>query len=71
MFVTFIQKNLFVLLRDAKEAGINVTAEVCPHHLLFEEMDIPSDDANWKMNPPLRAKDDKDSLLRRIIRWND
>ena len=49
-------------VRDAKAAGIHVTAEVCPHHLLLEEMDIPSDDANWKMNPPLRAADDKDSL---------
>ena len=49
-------------VRDAKAAGIRVTAEVCPHHLLLEDMDIPSDDANWKMNPPLRAKDDKDSL---------
>ena len=49
-------------VRDAKAAGIRVTAEVCPHHLLLEEMDIPSDDANWKMNPPLRAIDDKDSL---------
>ena len=49
-------------VRDAKAAGIRVTAEVCPHHLLLEDMDIPSDDANWKMNPPLRARDDKDSL---------
>lgn len=49
-------------VRDAKAAGIRVTAEVCPHHLILEEMDIPSDDANWKMNPPLRAADDKDSL---------
>jgi len=46
------------VVRDAKAAGINVTAEVCPHHLLLEEMDIPSDDANWKMNPTLRANDD-------------
>ena len=43
-------------VRDAKAAGIRVTAEVCPHHLLLEEMDIPSDDANWKMNPPLTSK---------------
>ena len=49
-------------VRDAKAAGIRVTAEVCPHHLLLEDMDIPSDDANWKMNPPLRARDDQDSL---------
>ncbi|GEK32630.1 dihydroorotase [Kurthia sibirica] len=50
------------VVRDAKAAGIHVTAEVCPHHLLLEEMDIPADDANWKMNPPLRASEDKDSL---------
>lgn len=50
------------VVRDAKAAGINVTAEVCPHHLLLEEMDIPSDDANWKMNPPLRANDDWQAL---------
>ncbi|WP_397537447.1 dihydroorotase [Rummeliibacillus pycnus] len=50
------------VVRDAKAAGIKVTAEVCPHHLLLEEMDIPSDDANWKMNPPLRANDDWKAL---------
>ncbi|MFJ8261608.1 dihydroorotase [Rummeliibacillus sp. NPDC094406] len=50
------------VVRDAKAAGINVTAEVCPHHLILEEMDIPSDDANWKMNPPLRANDDWKAL---------
>lgn len=50
------------VVRDAKAAGINVTAEVCPHHLLLEEMDIPGDDANWKMNPPLRANDDWKAL---------
>lgn len=50
------------VVRDAKAAGINVTAEVCPHHLLLEEMDIPSNDANWKMNPPLRANDDWQAL---------
>lgn len=54
-------------VRDAKAAGIRVTAEVCPHHLLLEEMDIPSDDANWKMNPPLRAKDDQDSLHHALL----
>ncbi|CAM5187344.1 Dihydroorotase OS=Ureibacillus acetophenoni OX=614649 GN=pyrC PE=3 SV=1 [Ureibacillus acetophenoni] len=54
-------------VRDAKAAGIRVTAEVCPHHLLLEEMDIPSDDANWKMNPPLRAKDDLDSLHQALL----
>ena len=51
-------------VRNAKKKGINVTAEVSPHHLLLCDEDIPvkSDgtlDANWKMNPPLRSKEDK------------
>lgn len=45
-------------IRDAKKAGIHVTAEVSPHHLLLCEDDIPMDDADWKMNPPLRGKED-------------
>lgn len=49
-------------VREAKASGIRVTAEVCPHHLLLEEMDIPGDDANWKMNPPLRANEDLQAI---------
>ena len=50
------------VIRDAKKAGIHVTAEVSPHHLLLCEEDIPSNDAVWKMNPPLRAKEDMMAL---------
>lgn len=50
------------IIRDAKRAGVRVTAEVTPHHLLLSEDDIPGDDANWKMNPPLRAKEDLEAL---------
>lgn len=50
------------VIRDAKRAGVRVTAEVTPHHLLLSEDDIPGDDANWKMNPPLRAKEDLAAL---------
>ncbi|WP_195572820.1 dihydroorotase [Paenibacillus sp. 1001270B_150601_E10] len=46
------------LIRQAKQIGINVTAEVCPHHLLLSDEDIPDLDANWKMNPPLRSPRD-------------
>ncbi|MBW7462183.1 amidohydrolase family protein, partial [Paenibacillus sepulcri] len=42
------------LIRLAKQVGIKVTAEVCPHHLVLSDEDIPGMDANWKMNPPLR-----------------
>ena len=51
------------VIRDAKKAGIHVTAEVSPHHLLLCEDDIPSNDGNWKMNPPLRAKEDLNALI--------
>ncbi|WP_017380799.1 dihydroorotase [Paenisporosarcina sp. TG-14] len=51
------------VIRDAKKAGIRVTAEVSPHHLLLCEDDIPGNDANWKMNPPLRAKEDLQALI--------
>jgi len=50
------------VIRDAKKAGIHVTAEVSPHHLILCEDDIPSNEAIWKMNPPLRAKEDMMAL---------
>ncbi|WP_066175071.1 dihydroorotase [Bacillus marinisedimentorum] len=51
------------VVRDAKRAGIRVTAEVTPHHLLLSEDDIPGLDSNFKMNPPLRSREDKEALL--------
>lgn len=55
------------VIRDAKNAGIHVTAEVSPHHLLLNEEDILEDDANWKMNPPLRAKEDQEALIQGLL----
>lgn len=55
------------VIRDAKRAGIRVTAEVTPHHLLLTEDDIPGNDANWKMNPPLRSREDRDALLEGLL----
>ncbi|MFB9325398.1 dihydroorotase [Paenibacillus aurantiacus] len=51
------------LIRQAKAIGINVTAEVCPHHLILSDEDIPSMDANWKMNPPLRSPRDVQAVI--------
>lgn len=51
------------LIREAKKLGINVTAEVCPHHLLLSDEDIPGMDANWKMNPPLRSPQDVAAMI--------
>ncbi|CAG9607481.1 dihydroorotase [Pseudoneobacillus rhizosphaerae] len=55
------------VVRDAKRAGIKVTAEVTPHHLLLSEDDIPSLDANFKMNPPLRGEDDRKALIEGLL----
>ena len=55
------------VIRDAKKAGIKVTAEVTPHHLLLTEDDIVEKDADFKMNPPLRSKEDRDALLEGLL----
>ncbi|WP_100333743.1 dihydroorotase [Bacillus alkalisoli] len=55
------------VVRDAKRAGIQVTAEVTPHHLLLCEDDIPGLDTNYKMNPPLRGKEDRDALIEGLL----
>lgn len=55
------------VIRDAKKAGIRVTAEVTPHHLLLNEQDIKEADPNFKMNPPLRGKADQEALLEGLL----
>ncbi|MBN8191529.1 dihydroorotase [Bacillus sp. NTK074B] len=55
------------VVRDAKKAGINVTAEVTPHHLLLSDDDIPGLDPNFKMNPPLRGKEDQQALIEGLL----
>jgi len=51
------------VIRDAKRAGIRVTAEVTPHHLVLIDEDISNQDPNFKMNPPLRSEADRQALL--------
>lgn len=55
------------VVRDAKKAGIRVTAEVTPHHLLLCDEDIPGRDTNYKMNPPLRGKQDQLALIEGLL----
>lgn len=50
------------LVRQAKARGLQVTAEVCPHHFMLTTDDIPADDGNYKMNPPLRTREDVEAL---------
>lgn len=46
----------------AKQMGVRLTAETCPHYIALTDADIPEDNGNWKMNPPLRTGKDRDSL---------
>ncbi|MFD4704296.1 dihydroorotase [Gottfriedia sp. NPDC058432] len=55
------------VVRDAKRAGIKVTAEVSPHHLILCEDDIPGLDTNFKMNPPLRSAVDREALIEGLL----
>ncbi len=50
------------IVKMAKEMGISVTAEVCPHHFTLTSDDMPKDDTNYKMNPPLRTREDVEAL---------
>ena len=50
------------LIRWGKERGINVTAEVCPHHLSLTDEEVEGYDTNAKMNPPLRTRADVEAL---------
>ena len=50
------------LIRDAKAAGVDVTCETAPHYLLLDENDL-KEDGRFKMNPPLRARADREALV--------
>jgi dihydroorotase len=47
----------------AKDAGVRITCEVTPHHLLLTDEEVRSLDSRFKMNPPLRAEDDRQALI--------
>ncbi|WP_429971038.1 dihydroorotase [Fructilactobacillus sp. Tb1] len=55
------------LIRRAKADGVNVTAEVSPHHLLLDDSMIKADNPMFKMNPPLRDKKDCEALLAGLL----
>lgn len=54
------------LVRDAQKEGLPVTAEATPHHLLLCCEEIPRDDANYKMAPPLGNREDRAELRRAV-----
>lgn len=56
-------KDSVKMIALAKEEGLPVTGEVCPHHFILSTDDIPEDDGNYKMNPPLRSREDVEALV--------
>ncbi|WP_203649901.1 dihydroorotase [Secundilactobacillus yichangensis] len=55
------------VIRSAKAAGVNVTCEVSPHHLLLSDEDITRDNAMFKMNPPLGSEEDQQALIAGLL----
>ncbi len=51
------------LIRDAKQRGVMVTAETCPHYFLLTEEALLSRDADYRMNPPLRTEADRQAII--------
>lgn len=51
------------LLRDFRHRGVRATAEVTPHHLTLCDEDVRDYNANFKMNPPLRSRADREALI--------
>lgn len=55
------------LVREGKERGIQVTTEICPHHLLLTEEAVATYDTNYKMNPPLRTTKDVEACIAGVV----
>ena len=59
-------KESFDYIREAKSLGAKITCEVAPHHLFLNE-DMIKGNPNFKMNPPLRSKDDMAATLKALL----
>lgn len=58
-------KESVELIRQAKAHGVNVTCETAPHYLVLCDEDM-QEDGRFKMNPPLRSREDKKALIEGI-----
>ena len=59
-------KESVELIRNAKRRGVDITCETGPHYLVLDDSDL-KEDGKFKMNPPLRSKEDKSALIQGII----
>ena len=51
------------LVREAKNRGVKVSAEVCPHHFILTDEAVRSFDTNLRVNPPIRTAEDIESIM--------
>ncbi len=58
-------KESVELIREAKAKGLDVTCETGPHYLLLDDSDL-KEEGRFKMNPPLRSKQDREALIKGI-----
>ena len=58
-------KESVQIIREAKAAGVDVTCETGPHYLVLDDSDL-REDGWWKMNPPLRSREDREALIEGI-----
>lgn len=54
------------MIAEAKAEGLPVSGETGPHYFTMTDEEIPEDWGNYKMNPPLRAREDKEALIRAL-----
>ena len=59
-------KESVELIRRAKAEGLDVTCETGPHYLVLDDGDL-QEDGRFKMNPPLRAPEDREALIEGIL----
>ena len=59
-------KESVEIIRKAKAEGVNVTCETGPHYLVMDDSFL-QEDGRFKMNPPLRSKEDRESLVAGIV----
>ena len=59
-------KDSVDIIRKAKARGVNVTCETGPHYLILDDSDL-QEDGRFKMNPPLRGKEDRLALIEGIV----
>lgn len=59
-------KESVELIRQAKADGLDITCETGPHYLVFCDEDL-QEDGRFKMNPPLRSKEDREALIGGIV----